>query len=208
MGEARSAKGEGRREEATSVTLLPSPCPYCFPGTSRAQLRALDDIVDVRSHPSLFHNDPSSEIYDLADLTPQCGRRGDPLKLFLSWSYHGTTGLSSLVRLSFSRASLLLDLVKSSPHLSLASPDPLPCLQVCFYFAPQGALADDETNTRRTKEIVGRLVGRGFMVDYAPGPRGYFLRVVIHGNKEEETVRKLVRAVEELGEEGVREEKV
>ncbi|KAL8684718.1 MAG: hypothetical protein Q9224_006171, partial [Gallowayella concinna] len=29
-----------------------------------------------------------SEIYDLADLTLQCGRRGDALKLYLCWSYH------------------------------------------------------------------------------------------------------------------------
>lgn len=160
---------------------------------------------------SLFHSESSSDIYDLADLTPQCGRRGDALKLFLSWSYYGSAGLSELVATAYARAGHLLNLVKTSPNLVLASPEPLPCLQVCFYYAPEGSspAGDDsiaKRNSSRTRSIADGLITRGFMVDYAPGPAGEFLRVVVHANKEERTLETLVSAVEELGTGALRQE--
>lgn len=148
----------------------------------------------------------------MADLTPQCGRRGDALKLFLSWSYYGSAGLSDLVATAYARAGHLLNLVKVSPNLVIASPEPLPCLQVCFYYAPEGSSAagDDDSvaqrNSSRTRTIADGLITRGFMVDYAPGPAGEFLRVVVHANKEKRTLETLVSAVEELGAEAVRQE--
>lgn len=126
--------------------------------------------------------------------------------MFLSWSYYGSAGLSDMVATAYARAGHLLELVKASPKLVLASPEPLPCLQVCFYYAPAGLAAATETNTARTRGIANGLVHRGFMVDYAPGPAGEFLRVVIHANKEEKTIEGLVAAIEELGEEHVKQE--
>ncbi|EHK99731.1 putative Glutamate decarboxylase 1 [Glarea lozoyensis 74030] len=42
--------------------------------------------------PVIFSNDGAdSEVWDLADLTLQCGRRGDSLKLALSWIYYDLT---------------------------------------------------------------------------------------------------------------------
>lgn len=40
----------------------------------------------------LFHESSGEEVWDLADLTLQCGRRGDSLKLALSWVYYGREG--------------------------------------------------------------------------------------------------------------------
>lgn len=40
----------------------------------------------------LFHESSGEEVWDLADLTLQCGRRGDSLKLGLSWMYYGREG--------------------------------------------------------------------------------------------------------------------
>lgn len=146
-------------------------------------------------------------MYDLGDLTPQCGRRGDALKLHLAWVYYSTSGLSNKVSTAYSRAEQLLSILEKHPDFVLVSRRPLPCLQVCFYYAPGGVLGHDcERNGRRTSEIAKRLVGRGWMVDFAPGEKGRFFRVVVNSGTEEGTVERLVQAIEEVGKEVVGEE--
>ncbi|KAK4497355.1 hypothetical protein PRZ48_011806 [Zasmidium cellare] len=154
----------------------------------------------------LFHNpdegangvDPDKEVeyWDVADLTPQCGRRGDSLKLALTWLYYGTSGLADYIDHAFEIAAYLASLVKANPRFSLVSENPPPCLQVCFYFDKQ---SDAERNSKRTARIVELLVGRGFMTDYAPGPEGKFFRVVVNGQTRRETMEGLVRSIEEVG---------
>lgn len=44
---------------------------------------------------SLFHEDDENgedEIYDLAQMTMGCGRRGDSLKMAFGWIYYGKDG--------------------------------------------------------------------------------------------------------------------
>jgi len=54
----------------------------------------------------LFHEETSNdEVWDLADLTLQCGRRGDSLKLALSWIYYGSAGFETQINHAFSIAS-------------------------------------------------------------------------------------------------------
>ncbi|KAI4270470.1 MAG: hypothetical protein L6R38_007119, partial [Xanthoria sp. 2 TBL-2021] len=60
-----------------------------------------------------------SEIYDLADLTLQCGRRGDALKLYLSWAYHGTSGYRSQIEHAFDTAAYFAELVAEEKDLVL-----------------------------------------------------------------------------------------
>ena len=120
----------------------------------------------------LFHSDDqaSEEVWDLADLTLQCGRRGDALKLALSWIYYGNSGFEAQIDNAFDTTAYFVRLLKESKYFVLVSEDPPPCLQVCFYYAPNGVLAKEgKENTRVTSEIVRRLIPRGFMVDYAPG---------------------------------------
>ena len=144
--------------------------------------------------------------WDLADQTLQCGRRGDALKLALAWTYYGTAGLAARVDAGFAAAARLAELVQASPDLALLSPRPPPCLQVCFYYAPGGRVAEAAAeNTRRTREIAARLVPRGFMVDYAPGPSGSFFRVVVNSQTLRGTLEGLVRALGEVGREVVKE---
>lgn len=149
----------------------------------------------------LFHNEgvDVNDLYDLADLTPQCGRRADALKLFLSLTYYGTTYFSGHIERAFDNANYLLQLLKEHPDFVLASPEPLPCLQVCFYFTRGGNLGEDnEKNGEVTRRIVEGLVGRGFMVDFAPGPKGKFFRVVVNGGTKRGTLEGLVKAAEEV----------
>lgn len=155
----------------------------------------------------LFHEDgdgesgeEDKEYWDLADLTLQCGRRGDALKLALAWVYYGASGFEEKIDHAFSMASYFATLIQRHPDFKLISTNPPPCLQVCFYFAPGGALADDpKENTRRTSETVKKLVPSGFMIDYSPGPQGSFFRVVMNCETLKGTVEGLVKALEKVG---------
>lgn len=149
--------------------------------------------------------DKDKEYWDLADLTLQCGRRGDALKLALAWVYYGAAGFEAQVDGAFETAAHLARLVEDAADFALLSSNPPPCLQVCFYHTPGGAAldADAEANTRRTRAMVRKLVGRGFMVDYAPGENGSFFRVVVNSQTRKATVEGLMRALGEVGKEVV-----
>ncbi|KAI1185720.1 pyridoxal phosphate-dependent transferase [Nemania serpens] len=155
----------------------------------------------------LFHDDDDVEgddedkgYWDLADMTLQCGRRGDALKLALAWVYYGVSGFEKQIDHAFAMASYFATLVEQHPSFELVSSNPPPCLQVCFYYAPGGVLAEDNNeNTRRTSQIVKKLVPRGFMIDYSPGPRGSFFRVVVNCQTLKGTVEGLLKASEEVG---------
>lgn len=162
----------------------------------------------------LFHEDGDDdgesglnedrEVYDLADLTLQCGRRGDSLKLALSWLYYGPSGYAAQIDHAFSTSAYLADLVAENADFVLVSERPPPCLQVCFYYAPGGKLGTKEVATRRTKEVVRRLVARGFMIDWAPGreeEKGGMLRVVVNVQTRRETVEGLMKGIESVGSE-------
>lgn len=149
------------------------------------------------AHPNQEHD--NKEIWDLADLTPQCGRRGDSLKLALSWVYYGTAGFATYIDNAFDRAAHLASLVASNPKFSLVSENPPPCLQVCFYFDKQSSAGHVNRNSKVTEEITRRLIPRGFMTDYAPGEDGKFFRVVINGQTRKGTVEGLVKAIEDIG---------
>lgn len=168
------------------------------------------------------------EVWDLADLTLQCGRRADSLKLFLSWTYYGSDGYERQIDSAGEVAAHFANLISSNPNLILLSQNPPPCLQVCFYYAPLQRMvypADREIdgnrlseserskrNSRITEEITRKLVGRGFMVDFAPPSEGdpsagdgKFFRCVVNLQTTRETVEALADAVIEVGAEVVRQ---
>lgn len=139
------------------------------------------------------------EVWDMADLTLQCGRRGDALKLALAWIYYGAAGFERQVDHAFSMASYLATMIQEHPDFELLSPNPPPCLQVCFYHAPGGKAGDCAAeNTNRTAQLARALMGRGFMVDYAAGDRGSFFRVVVNFQTLKSTVEGLVKALESV----------
>lgn len=77
----------------------------------------------------LFHgNNADSDIFDLGHFTPQCGRKGDALKLFLGWSYYGRSGYSQKLEHAHDMATYLHKLLSDSPNFVLVSQLPLPCV--------------------------------------------------------------------------------
>jgi len=155
----------------------------------------------------LFHSDePSSDVYDLADLTLQCGRKGDSLKLYLSWVYHGTDGYMKQIDAAFDTTAYLTDIVSKHPDLVLVSENPPPCCQVCFYYAKGRRLSQNgECNSTVTRKIVQGLIPRGFMIDYAgDDERGSFLRPVVSRGTGKEVVESLVESIVDLGSEATK----
>ena len=155
------------------------------------------DTADPSAHPGQQKQD--GEIYDLADLTPQCGRRGDSLKMALSWIYHGSDGFEQNIDNAFSSAAHLAGLVAAHDDFTLVSENPPPCLQVCFYYGMQQGVGHRNKNSMMTEMIAKKLIPRGFMVDYAPGEEGKFFRVVVSRYMRLETVEGLVKAIAEVG---------
>ncbi|KAI4729869.1 PLP-dependent transferase [Aureobasidium sp. EXF-10728] len=182
--------GKDMRQFQRAMTL---PAGYLFHSDEDEDASAAN--TTETSPPDLER--PEAEIWDLADLTPQCGRRGDALKLALSWIYHGSSGFESSIDAAFAAASTLADLVSSNPAFSLVSENPPPCWQVCFYYNKQAGAADK--NSRITEGITKKLIPRGFMVDYAPGEEGKFFRVVVNPATRMGTLEGLVKAIEEIG---------
>ena len=150
----------------------------------------------------LFHSHADGEVWDMADLTLQCGRRSDSLKLALAWQYYGSAGFERQIDHAFVMMGHLWSLVRASGNLELVFPDLPSCLQVCFYYAPGGGVSPESAvNTERTSNIANSLITRGFMIDYAPGEKGSFLRVVVNCQTQPATVEGLVKAIEEVGQE-------
>ncbi len=140
-----------------------------------------------------------AEVWDLADLTLQCGRRADSVKLALSWIYYGAAGFERQVDGAFEQAAYMAGVLAGKAHFVLLSSNPPPCLQVCFYYAPGGVLSTSaDENTRRTRTVAEKLVFRGFMIDYAPGERGSFFRVVVNVQTLRSTLDALIEAIEDV----------
>jgi glutamate decarboxylase len=66
-------------------------------------------------------------------------------------------------------------------------------------------MADTQTTSGRTAEMTARLIRRGWMVDFAPGEKGKFFRVVVNLSTLEGSIDALFRAIEEVGKEVVGE---
>jgi glutamate decarboxylase len=184
----------------------------------------------------LFHTDGDVEDdeddwvepMDLADLTLQCGRRGDSLKMFLSWQYYGNKGYGEKIDKAYAVARHFAELIMKEQDLVLVSEQTPPCLQVCFFFAPGRKLLFGEAegqlkptlqsgsnvfdlatqiakmNGKVTAAVAEALAARGFMVDFAPALKaqpevGKFLRCVVNLQTTPETTERLVQDVIELG---------
>lgn len=160
----------------------------------------------------------SPEVWDLADLTLQCGRRADSLKLFLSWTYYGSEGYKRQIDEAANVASYLATLIDNHPDFILLSENPPPCLQVCYYYAPgkrmvyegEDGISEDvraAKNSKITEEITHAIVDKGYMVDYAPPSsndtenrgKGKFFRCVVNISTVRQTMDGLIRAIEDVG---------
>jgi glutamate decarboxylase len=114
--------------------------------------------------------------------------------------YYGSAGFERAIDQAFAMTAMFAELVSSHPNFKMVSSNPPPCLQVCFYYINGTELSDDAAeNTSNTVWIVKRVLDRGFMIDYAPGPCGSMFRVVLNTQTLAGTVSGLMTALSETG---------
>ena len=211
------------------------PAGYLFHGAEDDEVmesRAVQHGEEQKGGDLEIEEEVWTEPNDLADLTLQCGRRGDSLKLFLAWQYYGTRGYEEKIEAAYGVASYMCGLVEQSDDLVLVSQNPPPCLQICFYYAPNGQFVFGEEhgqvkppglkqpkdsqivlgkyNSKVTENITKALVPKGFMIDFAPSlegqeERGKFFRVVVNIQTCQETTGILVKQILELGKDVVQD---
>jgi glutamate decarboxylase len=114
--------------------------------------------------------------------------------------YYGLTYWSKFLSRAFEVASYFYSLLVSHPDIVTVPEGIEPqCLQLCFYYAPGGKMSEDtEENSARTAEMAKKLIVKGWMVDYAPGDRGKFFRVVVNGGTRKSTVDGFMKALEAI----------
>lgn len=158
--------------------------------------------------PYLFHGrDGDNENFDLADGTMGCGRRPDAFKFYLAWLYYGTEGFALRVDHAYSICKDFVEKISDKPGFSLVvgTKQNLPaCLQVCFYYRPEGYTSDSCTPV--TRFISRELHKRGkYLVDFSPNPtpndsQGEFFRVVFNSPiLTSDTVDDLIASIVDLG---------
>jgi glutamate/tyrosine decarboxylase-like PLP-dependent enzyme len=89
-------------------------------------------------------DDPNREL-SLGRISPQCGRRADALKLWLTWLDLGEQGLGEKVDSCIEVSKYLAALVDENPKFVLQS---FSFSNVCFRFAPKTGETIDEGNIR------------------------------------------------------------
>jgi glutamate/tyrosine decarboxylase-like PLP-dependent enzyme len=122
----------------------------------------------------LFHTDEDDDArFDLGDITLQCGRRVDSLKLWLSWQALGDEGHARRIERMFEVAGTLHELLAEREGFEIVR-EPQGC-NTCFQWVPE-RLRNDETSAARsqaigkaTVRIRGLLRAEGrLLINYAP----------------------------------------
>lgn len=155
------------------------------------------------SAPYLFHGrENDEENHDLADGTMGCGRRADSFKFYLTWLYYGYEGLQNRVDHAFSIVQYLVKKIHETKGFELVIEDPQ-CLQVCFYYTPEGYKGEDISEV--TRYVSRELHKRGkYLVDFSPNTaakkQDEFFRVVFNSPiLTDKIVDDLVESIIEIG---------
>jgi glutamate/tyrosine decarboxylase-like PLP-dependent enzyme len=149
----------------------------------------------------LFHDpDGDKDSCDLGDMTLQCGRRVDALKLWLSWQSMGTEGFARRIDKLFALARKLAAAIEARAGFELTR-EPRGT-NICFRYLPP-TLRDTEGEARRahqdriTRVVRERLMRSGrFMVNYAPLDGAATFRPVL--NNPRTTEQDLVALLDEI----------
>lgn len=152
----------------------------------------------------LFHGH-TDQLYDLGDLSLQCGRRVDALKLWFSWRAHGDEGYAARVDRFFEMAARFVTALAARPGFELAR-EPQ-STNVCFRYIPARLRELDEAArfdavASLTTQVRERLAQRGhFLVNYATLDGSPAFRMVfLNAGTEDEDALALLDEIEMLSE--------
>jgi glutamate/tyrosine decarboxylase-like PLP-dependent enzyme len=118
----------------------------------------------------IFHDDQPIAQHDMGEMSLQCGRRMDAVKLWLAWQHHGDNGYATRIDTMFDLAQRFAEMVRQRPGFELAR-DPMGC-NVVFHHVPSALRQSELTRDQLgllTKRLRTRVLVRGrVMVNYAP----------------------------------------
>ncbi|KAI5806314.1 glutamate decarboxylase [Geopyxis carbonaria] len=204
--EAWRMRGAARADSLTvnphKMLGVPVTCSFLLTNDRRRFAAATTLKAGYLFHENDDGDDGDDEVYDLAQMTMGCGRRGDALKMAFSWIYHGKLGYEEKINHAFDMAAYCAKLLSTRRGFHLVSESPPPCLQVCFFYtgASDALSTDAKSNTQTTRRVAAQLIQRGFMIDYSPDPvHGEFFRVVVNSRTTKERIESLIETIDELG---------
>lgn len=125
----------------------------------------------------LFHAGDGDACLDLGEMSLQCGRRVDALKLWLAWRAQGDAGYAARIDALFDIAAEFRSLIRSRPSFRLFhDPDPLGgSCNTCFHYLPRHLRGVEITPTvlrelhEATAPLREAVKARGkYMTNYAP----------------------------------------
>ena len=152
----------------------------------------------------LFHG-KSDTCYDLGDLSLQCGRRVDALKLWFSWQAHGDSGFAQRVDHLFEMAAHFRENLVARDGFELVR-EPQ-SISVCFRYIPErlrsltGESRRDAVSTCTTR-VRAQMTEQGrFLLNYATvdGSPAYRM-VLVNARTTEEDMTALLDEIERLSE--------
>lgn len=101
----------------------------------------------------LFQNDSE---YDLGEISLQCGRRNDALKLWAAWQHHGDLGFGRRIDHLFGLTRYAASIVETDPLLRLSCP--VESITVCFEVEGHRSDLVCEALRRNGEAVVGYSV--------------------------------------------------
>ena len=125
----------------------------------------------------LFHDD-ENEFYNLGQMSLQCGRKVDALKLWLCWKYHGKKGYQKQIDNLFELANYATEYIRNCNNLELIAEPQF--LNICFRYISQKNQLDTTTLDQLNLEIRQQLIHSGAaFVNYAHYQSKIIIRLIL-----------------------------
>ena len=129
----------------------------------------------------LFHDD-ENESYNLGQISLQCGRKVDALKLWLCWKYYGKKGYQKQIDNLFELANYATEYIRNCDNLELITEPKF--LNICFRYISKENQLENNVLDQLNLEIRKRLIHSGTaFVNYA-NYRGKIIIRLILANSE------------------------
>ncbi|NES84671.1 MAG: PLP-dependent decarboxylase [Moorea sp. SIO2B7] len=129
----------------------------------------------------LFHDDESNS-YNLGQMSLQCGRKVDSLKLWLCWKHYGKKGYEKQINHLFYLANYATEYIRSCDNLELIAKPQF--LNICFRYNPKKSQIYATYLDKLNIEIRQALINSGeAFVNYADCQGKIIIRLILANSK-------------------------
>ena len=133
----------------------------------------------------LFHDD-ENESYNLGQMSLQCGRKVDALKLWLCWKYYGKKGYEKQIDNLFALAHYATEYIRNCENLELIAEPKF--LNICFRYISQENQFNTTNLDHLNLEIRKKLIHSGAaFVNYAHYQGKIIIRLILANSELQKT---------------------